>query len=84
MKKINWRHVALTALTVSNVMLVHSLHTAHKVEYDLRNELVTLDEEAGSYYSLYKNTLNELYLLEIETGVYNETPADQLGMKDPN
>ena len=84
MKKINWKHVALTALTVSNVMLVHSLQTAHEVEYELRNELVTLDEEAGSYYSLYKNTLNELYMLEIEQGLYNEYPIEQVNMKDPN
>ena len=95
-KKINWKHVAITTLSITNLLLIGNLRQAQSNESEwinqtyelgweireLESELVSLDEEAAQYYSLYKETLNDLYMLEIESGYYNENSTDT--MRNPN
>ena len=82
-KKINWKNVTITMLTVGNLFLSLNGSQQHqkinKLESDvfnLKNELVTLDEETGQYYFLYKETLNDLYMLQVESGLYNESETN--------
>ena len=79
--KINWKNATITILAAGNLLFSldgsHQQQKINKLESDvhnLKNELVTLDEEAGNWYSLYKEALNDLYFLEIEAGLYNERP----------
>lgn len=81
-KRINWKNATITILAAGNLLFSldgsHQQQKINKLEsdiYNLKSELVTLDEEAGEWYSLYKEALNDLYFLEIESGYYNEQPA---------
>ena len=81
-KRINWKNATITILAAGNLLFSldgsHQQQKINKLEsdvYNLKSELVTLDEEAGEWYSLYKEALNDLYFLELETGLYNEYPV---------
>lgn len=80
-KRINWKNATITILAAGNLLFSldgsHQQQKINKLEsdiYNLKSELVTLDEEAGEWYSLYKEALNDLYFLELEAGLYNEHP----------
>ena len=94
-KKVNWKHVAITTLSITNLLLIGNLkqtqydesewiNQTYELGWEIReleNELVSLDEETAEYYSLYKETLNELYMLQVESGLYNESSTD--AMRNP-
>ena len=86
-KKINWKNVTITMLVVRNLLLIGNMNQTFELGYEIRelkNELVSLDEETAEYYSLYKETLNELYMLQVESGYYNEYPINEIGTRNPN
>ena len=87
-KKINWKHATITILAAGNLLLsIGGSYQQQKINelesdaFNLKNELVTLDEETAQYYFLYKETLNELYMLQVESGLYNESSTD--AMRNP-
>lgn len=88
-KSINWKHVSITMLIASNLFLsIGGSYQQQKISklesdvFNLKNELVTLDEETAEWYALYKETLNDLYFLEVESGYYNESETNV--MRNPN
>ena len=88
-KKINWKNVSITMLIASNLFFsIGGSYQQQKISklesdvFNLKNELVTLDEETSGWYSLYKETLNDLYFLELELGLYNESETNV--MRNPN
>lgn len=71
--KINWKNATLTLLASSNLFLV--------------NKVIDASEDASSanfWYQQYKDVSNELYLLEVESGFYNEYPIESVGMRNPH
>lgn len=62
-KKTNWKHVAITTLSITNLLLIGTLgngNGTHELAYEVR-ELE-----------------NELYMLQVETGLYNESSTDTI------
>ena len=53
-KKINWKHVSITMLVASNLLLL--------------NEIRTIE----------KDTINRIYMEEVESGFYNESSTDTM------
>ena len=56
-KKVNWKHVAITTLSITNLLLIGILRNGngtHKV----------------------RELENEIYMLQVETGLYNESSTD--------
>ena len=51
-KVINWKHVSITILIVSNLLLI--------------NEIRTIE----------KDTINRIYMEQVESGFYNESSTD--------
>ena len=51
-KVINWKHVSITILIVSNLLLI--------------NEIRTIE----------KDTINTIYMEQVESGFYNESSTD--------
>ena len=72
MKKINWKHVVITVLSIALLMILVQNKAVQKQNVQLRNEVAELDKSSNLWYSEYKNVLNELYFLEVETGRYTE------------
>ena len=72
MKKINWKHVVITALSIVVLILLVQNISIQKQNVQLQNDLAEENESANIWYSEYKNVLNELYMLEVETGRYIE------------
>ena len=56
-KAINWKHVSITILIVSNLLLI--------------NEIRTIEQD----------TINEIYMEQVESGFYNESETD--AMRNP-
>ena len=72
MKKINWKHVTITALSIVVLILLVQNISVQKQNIQLQNDLAEENEIANVWYSEYENVLNELYMLEVETGRYIE------------
>lgn len=72
MKKVNWKHVVITVLSVAVLILLVQNISIQKQNIKLQNDLTEESKSANIWYSEYKNVLNELYMLEVETGKYIE------------
>ena len=72
MKKINWKHVVITVLSIAVLILLVQNISVEKQNIQLQNDLTEESKSANIWYSEYKNVLNELYMLEVETGKYIE------------
>lgn len=72
MKKVNWKHVVITVLSVVVLILLVQNISIQKQNIKLQNDLTEESKSANIWYSEYKNVLNELYMLEVETGKYIE------------
>ena len=60
-KKVNWKHVAITTLSVTNLLLIGMLGNGNGTR-ELGYKVRELE--------------NELYMLQVETGLYNESSTD--------
>ena len=72
MEKINWKHVVITVLSIAVLILLAQNISIQKQNVQLQNDLTEENKSANLWYSEYKNVLNELYFLEVETGRYIE------------
>lgn len=72
MKKVNWKHVVITVLSVAVLILLVQNISIQKQNIKLQNDLTEESKSSNIWYSEYKNVLNELYMLEVETGKYIE------------
>ena len=72
MEKINWKHVVITVLSIAVLILLAQNISIQKQNVQLQNDLTEENKSANLWYSEYKNVLNELYVLEVETGRYIE------------
>ena len=72
MKKVNWKHVVITVLSIVVLILLVQNITIQKQNIQLQNDLTEESKSSSLWYSEYKDVLNELYMLEVETGRYIE------------
>lgn len=72
MKKVNWKHVVITVLSIVVLILLVQNISIQKQNIQLQNDLTEESKSSNLWYSEYKEVLNELYMLEVETGRYIE------------
>lgn len=72
MKKLNWKNVIITILSICVFILLVQNILINKDNKQLESELLDREEEIYFWYSEYKITLNELYNMEVKTGRYIE------------
>lgn len=71
-KNINWKNLTITVLSIALLGLLVQNKSITEDKDILQNELMEARESSNLWYSEYKNVLNELYFLEVETGRYVE------------
>ena len=71
-KNINWKNLTITILSIALLGLLIQNKSITEDKDVLQNELMEARESSNLWYSEYKNVLNELYFLEVETGRYVE------------